>query len=91
MDGLTEPHDGNADDSDSFNKRGNGICDGGGGRKDDECDDVLRKMNGPIHEKVIRHRMGCGSSFCRSGCCSGQQDRKIVINPDGHHQQKCHS
>lgn len=68
MDGLTEPHDGDANDGDPFNKRSNGIGDGGGGRKDDECDDVLRIMNGPIHEKVIRHRMGCGSSFCWSTC-----------------------
>jgi len=87
VDGLTEPYNGDADDSDPFNKGSNGICDGGGGRKDDECDDVLRIMNGTVHEKVIRHRMGCGSSFCRSRCycITGQQDRKIVVNPDGHH------
>jgi len=55
MDGLTEPYNGDADDSDPFNKGSNGICDGGGGRKDDECDDVLRIMNGAVHEKVVCH------------------------------------
>lgn len=88
MDRLTEPHDGDADDSDPLDKRSNGIRDGGGGRKDDECDDVLGIMDGAVHEKVIHHRMGWGSSICRSRCCcciTGQQNRKIVVHPDGHH------
>jgi len=53
MNRLVEPNDGDANNSNSFDKGRNRIGDGRGGGKDDKCDYVLGIVNGAVHEEIV--------------------------------------
>jgi len=89
---LREPHDSDANHSDTLYKRGDGVRDWGCRAEDRKGDDILREMDRAIREKVVHDAVvsDLRMSSLRAGLvrptCS--QLRHIRRHPYRNHEQK---
>lgn len=100
VDRLSEPEDGNANNGDTFDQGSDRVSDGRGGCEDDESDDVLGKVDGPVEEEIVHDRVGSGSMFfviaskvgvVFGGIIGGHEVGEIVVEPNGDHEDESHA
>ena len=100
MNGLGKPQDGDAYDGDTFDQGSDGVSDGRGGCEDDEGDDVLGKVDGPVEEEIVHDRVGGGGTFfivtsevgvMFGGIICGHEFWEIVAEPNGDHENESHA
>ena len=97
MNGLGKPQDGDADYGDTLDQGSDRVGDGRGGGEDDESNDVLGKMDGPVEEEIVQDRVCSGSTLfviasevgvMLGGIICGHEDREIVVEPNGDHEDE---
>ena len=97
---LGKPEDGDANDGDTLDEGSNRVSDGRGRGEDDESDDVLGKVDGAIEEEIVHDRVGgCGTLFVVAsevsvmfwGVIYGQELWKVVVEPNGYHEDESHA
>jgi len=97
---LGKPQDGDANDGDAFYQGSDRIGDGRGGREDDESDDILGKVDGPIEEEIVHDRVVICSTFfiiasevgvVFGGIICSHEVWEVVVEPNGDHEDKSHA
>ena len=100
VDGLSEPEDGDANDGDAFDQGSDRVSYRGGGREDDESDDILGEVDGAVEEEIVHDRVGSGSTFfviaskvgvMLGSIICGHEVGEVVVEPNGDHEDEGHA